>query len=370
MARRGENIYKRKDGRYEGRYVIGKTEKGRTKFGYIYGYQYSAVRKILLQKKAEMFTNTGYDGERGLTVRDWINRWLTGEVQWRVKESTYQTYQRLLKHHVLPEIGFVMLDRLSTDDVRGMLSAMYDKGMAHSSAVCVLRLVSSALSDAVEEGLIRRNPCRKLRLKQPEQAEQRALSREEHQQLRNALTGQTNLPALLGLYTGMRLGEVCALKWRDVDWDRRTLSVRRTVQRLQARGHQDDENKTELLIGTPKSQRSQRVIPIPDFLMEALQELREQSTGEYVFGSEDRAAEPRTVQRRFSKVTEELGMEGVHFHTLRHTFATRLLELGVDIKTVSALLGHSSARTTLDLYAHSLIDQQWEAMKKLCAFQP
>lgn len=121
------------------------------------------------------------------------------------------------------------------------------------------------------------------------------------------------------------------------------------------------------MIGSPKSMRSQRVLPVPDFLLERLKKRMAGTASEYVFGVSDRAAEPRTLQRRFQRMMDKLGITGAHFHTLRHSFATRLLELGVDVKTVSVLLGHSSAKTTLDFYAHSLMDRQRSAMELLAA---
>ena len=188
--------------------------------------------------------------------------------------------------------------------------------------------------------------------------------------LRKEALKQNNLPVLLSLYTGMRLGEVCALKWQDIDWKKRTVAVRRTAQRV-AHALPSAHESTFLMVGTPKSRRSRRVLPIPDFLISKLREAffaaGSLSPETFIFGNGARAAEPRTLQRRFSRLLHSVGLTGVHFHTLRHSFATRLMELGVDIQTISALLGHESARTTLDFYGHSLTEQQIRAASLLAS---
>ena len=145
--------------------------------------------------------------------------------------------------------------------------------------------------------------------------------------------------------------------------------MRRTVQRIAGKGAESSSRRTLLMIGTPKSRRSCLVIPVPEFILVMLRERLQSCFGDaYVFGKASAAADPRTIQRRFSRLAKKLELSGAHFHTLRHTFATRLLELGVDVKTVSALLGHSSARTTLDFYVHSSGEQQRDAIALLSAF--
>lgn len=364
MAKHGENIYKRKDGRYEGRYVIGRKENGRTRFGYVYGRQYAQVRSLLLQKKAQQLENCGWQCARGMTVERWMLRWLEGDVQWRVKPSTFQTYLRHFRCYVQPLLGSMDITRLSADDVRGMLCALSQRGLSAGTMRCALRLLSAAMESAVEDGMLHRNPCRRLRMAADNGTEQRVLSRAEQEQLR-AQAGQEDLPALVGLYTGMRLGEVCALMWQDVDWEQRTITVRRTVQRLPRTDERAAGAKTALAVSTPKTLRSRRVIPMPDFLLQRLKQQMESNQSAWIFGTDEQAAEPRTIQRRFDRLTAKMGVTGVHFHTLRHTFATRLLELGADAKTVSVLMGHSSVRTTLDLYVHSLIENQRLAMERL-----
>ena len=368
MSRRGENIYKRKDGRYEGRYVIGKTPAGRTRFGYVYARQYAEVRAMLLQRKAERLQadrpSSAYHG----TLADWMERWMEDELLDSVKESSWQTYRNLLTRHLLPRLGGYALMQLTPHVVYEFVEELESSGLAESTVRGVYRLLSSAMRYALDEGVIRKNPCRRIHIQHREHGEQRVLNRSEQEKLRQTADDTRDLPALLSLYTGMRLGEICALKWTDIDWEQGTITVRRTVQRIAGRSIESNGQRTLLMIGTPKSRRSCRVIPVPEFILALLRE-RMQNSGEspYVFGKASAAADPRTIQRRFSRLAKKLGLSGAHFHTLRHSFATCLLELGVDVKTVSALLGHGSARTTLDFYAHSLSEQQRAAVTLLSA---
>lgn len=366
MARRGENIYKRKDGRYEGRYVIGKNLSGRTRFGYIYGYQYAEVKKALLLKKAKEVQKPIPDCRRSQdTIAEWLSAWMENELLGSVKTSSYQSYVNIVQRHLLPALGQIKLVSLTPSIVHDFVAALEASGLAHNTVKGVYRLLSAALRCAFEEGLIPKNPCRRIKIQRVEQEEQRVLTRKEQELVKKSSFDANDMPTLLSLYTGMRLGEVCALRWSDIDWEKKTITVKRTVQRV---AQNQNGKKTLLMVGTPKSLRSSRVIPVPDFVLKQLKSmLGSRTVSGYIFGNSVAAAEPRTVQRRFKRFMEKLGIAGVHFHTLRHSFATRLLELGVDVKTVSVLLGHGSAKTTLDFYAHSLIEQQRSAMELLAA---
>lgn len=365
MARHGENIYKRKDGRYEGRYVIGKTLSGRTRFGYVYGRQYSEVKKALLQKKADQARSTSVlNGCCQDTVGKWLMNWMENEILGSVKASSYQTYMNLLNRYLIPMIGEMKLASVTPGIVNDFVERLEQSGLSYSTVKSAYRLLSAAMHCALDEGHIRKNPCRRIRIQRPEQKEQRALTRAEQAMVRESAAGG-DLPTILSLYTGMRLGEVCALKWSDIDWEKMTITVRRTAQRIARSGNGE---KTMLMIGAPKSNRSHRVLPVPEFVLMQLQSMMTQRNSDaFIFTASAKPAEPRTIQRRFKRFMAKLGICGVHFHTLRHSFATRLLELGVDVKTVSVLLGHGSVKTTLDFYAHSLIDQQRSAVNLLAA---
>lgn len=376
MAKRGENIYRRKDGRYEGRYVVGKRADGRTRFGYIYGYQYGEVRDKLLLMKARQVRRRNPLPPYREKFDEWAEEWWSRELSGRIKASSRQTYRNILNRHLLPVLGNCALTEITAETVGALARDLEGRGLAATTVRGILRMLSSMLRSAAEEGLISQNPCRKVWVRSNRAEQQRVLSRREQQAIVTTAREERDIPALLSLYTGMRLGEICALKWEDVNWEQGAVLVRRTVQRLKADWGNEwcedaargaaKKRHTALCVDAPKSASAVRIIPLPAFLLDALAQLAEERGGDgYIFGDGMRPAEPRTVQRRFQGLARRAGIKRVHFHTLRHSFATRLLELGIDMKTVSVLMGHSTVRTTLEFYAHSLIENQRRAMDRL-----
>lgn len=170
------------------------------------------------------------------------------------------------------------------------------------------------------------------------------------------------MAVLLCLYTGFRLGELCALKWEDIDFSNQLISVARTVQRLHVEGH---ETKTKLLVTEPKSSYSRREIPLSPTILELL--MCFQNNKEYVFGGND-PLEPRTLQYQFKKILREAGIPNKKFHILRHTFATNCVEGGADAKSLSELLGHSNVQITLNRYVHPSMDIKRKHIDELAVF--
>ena len=220
MPRHGENIYKRRDGRYEGRYVIGKTAAGKSRFGYVYGRQYTEVRNRLLRKKAEQLGAARLaEARESMLLSDWLQRWLESEVLGSVKPSSYQAYLRQTHGHLIPMLGHLHLSQLTPPIICEFIARLEARGLAHSNIKGIFRLLSAALRSAHEAGILSKKPCRKIRLQSKEAAEQRVLSVAEQRRLRASAFALKDLPTLLSLYTGMRLGEVCALRWMDIDWE-------------------------------------------------------------------------------------------------------------------------------------------------------
>ena len=170
MCRHGENIYRRKDGRYEGRYVIGKTAEGKTRFGYVYGYQYMEVRNRLAEHKAVLVrTLTEPPARCRITLREWMMHWMENEMLGSIKASSYQTYLTQINKHILPELGGLYLTQLTPALAYEFTENMYAAGLSASTVKGVFRLLSAALRFALDEGVIRKNPCRKLKIRQGEQ---------------------------------------------------------------------------------------------------------------------------------------------------------------------------------------------------------
>ncbi|MBD5143030.1 MAG: tyrosine-type recombinase/integrase [Ruminococcus sp.] len=356
MARRGENIYKRKDGRYEGRYPSGYAQDGKTKYRSVYAKSYQEVKEKLLKLKADkqQFQSAGK-----LTVKILFEEWLCA-IKFRVKSSTYANYQMKVNKHILPIFGGLRYENLSAQMIHDFIQKKISSGLS-PKYVSDIVIVFKTMTKYVSRVHRFRNLIADVILPKLQKKETQLFSENQQKQLcRYLLKNQnhTSLCILMSIYTGLRIGEICGLQWSDIDFEKSILTVRRTIQRIHT------GNKTKLQIDTPKSSSSQRSVPIPEFLMNLLKIFRKQNNF-YLLSGTEQPAEPRTMQRRFKAILKKANLPSVNYHSIRHLFATNCIKAGFDIKTLSEILGHASVETTLKLYVHSSMKRKIECMNKL-----
>ncbi len=383
MPKNATGIYKRKDGRYEGQYYHDINPKTGKRRKYSVYAATSKEAKEKLQALMHDLASGIYVEKTKLTLEAWLEQWLKVYALPKVKQSTYTSYRAYIFKHVNPNIGKVTLKNLRVDilqeffneravsgriDGKGGLSAKTLKNM-HT-------MLKTALKQAVENDLIPKNPATFVKLPKAPSREMRVLTSEEQAKVVAELKQSTQRYAigiLIALFTGMRIGEVCGLQWSDFDEKTSEMHVRRTLGRLATMDA--TKGKTEIVISTPKSDKSARSIPLPVFLACALQQRHLQAKQERLgvgAGYDPREfilcnelgspIEPRTMQDTLTRIIKSAGISHANLHSLRHTFATRAIEMGMDIKTLSDILGHADVSTTLNRYAHSLDMHKRKAM--------
>lgn len=359
MSRKGENIYRRKDGRWEGRYKCGFYESGKSKYRSVYARTYSEVKEKLAKLKVN---NIDYTMSGNLTVKELFEEWLSA-IRLKVKESTYACYCMKVEKHILSEFGSIAYDKLTVKQIHDFIERKIKSGLSPKYVSDII-VVFKSMSKYVSKIYNYRNPLVNVILPKIEKTEMRLLSESEQKKLYNLSfenADSTELSILLSYYTGLRIGEVCALKWGDIDFKNRVLTIRRTVQRITEK---NGNKSTKLLISLPKSRSSLRTIPLPLFLLEILVKFKKENSV-FVLSGTGNPVEPRTLQYRFKAFLRKADLPSVNFHSLRHMFATNCIEIGFDVKTLSEILGHSSVETTLNRYVHSSIERKTACMNLL-----
>lgn len=285
----------------------------------------------------------------------------------RVKESTYVKYENILRKHIEPQLGSFLLQELSSLVIQQFShELLHKKQLSPKTVRDILTLLREILRYATMQYPGAFPQVDILYPKVPKK-EMRVLTRQEQVRLTEYLLTDTDVckfGVLLCLCTGMRIGEICALKWADISLTEKVLRVHGTMQRLRNAGGQG----TKVVITEPKSNHSVRVIPLTDSTAALCESFASSCPEAFVLtGETHRFVEPRVLQYRLGCYTRACGLEGVHFHTLRHTFATRCVEVDFEIKSLSEILGHSSPRITLERYVHSSMELKRSNMEKLTA---
>ncbi|MCD8337646.1 MAG: site-specific integrase [Lachnospiraceae bacterium] len=407
MGRRGENIHKRSDGRWEARVVCGPPVEGKTNYKYLYSHTYKGVRTLKknylsnlsipsdsvqdysisfpapISKPPENTATTNVERatapaavnekEDAVLFRTVALKWLATK-KLSVKESSYASYVFMVEKHLLPEFGDLTIKELDTDRIGEFLLAKKKNGSLKNGKPLSDKTVSEIkgtlnriLRYAKSLNLIHMVPdSMPISVKQPPIV---VLTKQEQESIEaEAVNEDTpySLGILLCLYTGIREGEICGLQWADFDWGDETVSIRRTVSRIN-NVDKESENKTQVVIGTPKTISSIRTVPLPSEIVPYLKE-RAGTDSIYVVTGNEKYMEPRVCRERFKHFQERAGVKYHKFHNLRHTYATNCVEQGIDIKTLSENLGHSDVNITLQRYVHPSMASKKAQVNKLTTF--
>ena len=372
MSKKGENIYKRKDGRWEGRYIRLYDENGKAKYGYVYGKNYSDVKQRLLEKKAYSGSQADMDSKCSALYSEVLDAWLQS-TRINIKESSYARYSHLIDTHIRSQLGKYQISKISTQLIEGFIENLLscgrvdnNGGLSAKTVTDILTIVKSTIDYARYNNLVVSCNLSKLTIKKKDK-EMRVLCQSEQDALIRVLIADMDLykfGVLLSLYTGIRIGELCALQWEDLSITNSTLKVRKTMQRIQETNI-GASSKTKIIITEPKSDCSIRDIPLPSFLVEIARQFRDHPKAYILSGEQGKYIEPRTMQNRFKTYVKESGISDANFHSLRHTFATRCVEVGFELKSLSEVLGHSNVNITLNRYVHSSFELKYSNMNKL-----
>lgn len=364
MSRRGENIYKRKDNRWEGRYIREYGADGKARLGYVYGKTYKEVREKLQNVKT---AEPKICSASGKLFSIYCDEWLLLSRN-RVKESTYVKYRKVIDKHLKPGMGQYLPEKINALVIEEFSNALLvEKNLSPKTVCDILTVLHTILKYIYKQDNVAE---RKIEIIYPkdEKKDMRILSLEEQDRFTKYLIDdmdEVKFGILLALFSGMRIGELCALKWKDINLVYKTITVNSTMQRIANTG-ESTAKKTKILVSSAKSEHSKRVIPLTEWSEALCRQMVLQNSEAYVLtGSEKRFMEPRTLQYRLKKYTSACNLEGVHFHTLRHTFATRCVEVDFELKSLSKILGHASSKITLDRYVHSSLELKRANMEKL-----
>lgn len=362
MPKRGTNIRKRTDGRWEGRYKVIQSN-GSCKYKSVYGKTCGEVKekmKAIAEQERQPITAGGTEIPKvNRAIAEVSDRFASVSMKWLAmvretrKYSTYIKYQGIYEKHIKDQIGDIAVQDISFALVNERIfknsgEVQYSQNLRHSVVAVINQILKYAADNYNCPKIVLSNklshPGRK-KIEIINHTEQALLIRYLYQDMNASKAG-----ILLCIFTGLRLGEICSLKWDDIDLEQMLIHVRRTVQRVAIDG---DRSRTALIITEPKSAFSTREIPISTGIVQILNQIRHE--GEYVVGGKA-PLEPRTYQNRFKRYLNASAVKEYNFHALRHTFATNCVDHDMDVKSLSEILGHANIQITLNKYVHPTMD--------------
>ena len=307
-----------------------------------------------------------------ILYKDWIYNWLLDKKHY-IKESTYANYSNAVFNHIIPKLGHYKLDELSHKLIQDYLLDLSKNGKINGSGGLssktikdITIIIKGSLKKEMNENKIKHI---ELTFNYPIDSKLEkiyVLSKSEQNKITSYCLNNLdnkNLGILISLYSGLRIGELCSLQWNDINLKKSLISINKTVQRIYVKDFK--ESKSKIIITTPKTKNANREIPVSKEFIELLKKIRG-NNNEYILSGSEKLIEPRTYRKYFDKVLKEIKINHINFHSLRHTFATNCISLGVDYKTVSELLGHANVNITLNLYVHPRLSQKKKCIKLIC----
>ncbi len=380
MSKRGNgegSVCRRPDGRWQGSITIGRDDRGRLIRKYFYGKTRKETSEKLNRVIEELRDNRFINKSDNPTVEQWCHEWLWSYKRNSVKQKTFDQYETILRTHIIPDIGDIRLADLKTMHIQRIINKMYDSGLSHRTIEVMKIVMHAALKQAQRNKLVGENVCENVVLPRKQPKRIRVLNEDEQTKLIAALKDNyIGRGLLFALYTGMRRGEVLALKWSDYDKNEKTISITKALSRV--RTYNKNGNKTMLTVTTPKTDTSIRTVPLIDKAVELLAEHKRKQerymelVGDYytdndlIFSSSrGDYLDPGNFNRKLNKTVKKIGIPRISPHVLRHSFATRGLEAEVSLKAMQELLGHSSITVTGDIYTHILKEQKRKEISKL-----
>lgn len=305
-----------------------------------------------------------------MLYKEWIDDWLEYYVKPTVKDKTYNRYLEVSRQHLVPKLGDYNLDELTPIIIQKFITELMQtgnlrtgKGLSANSINGIIIVIRNSLTTAFSIGLMDDLVASKIKRPRNEEKAVECFSLADQKKIEQAvLTDKRDkmIGVILCLYTGLRLGELLALEWNDIDFSKCELTVSKTCH-----DGKDEFGNYRRIIDTPKTSSSKRIIPIPKQILLLLKEVKKRSLSKYVVANGEKEVSVRSYQRSFSLLQEKIKIPRHGFHALRHTFATRAIECGMDVKSLSEILGHKSPTITLNRYVHSLMAHKKEYMNRL-----
>lgn len=373
MARKRKNgegtVRLRKDGRWEGRIVIGYDENGLPKTKNVLAKTKGECIEKLKALKNTITPDTPIKLKADMPFGEWLDHWYETYVKPNARPATQRTYEGYIRLYIHPRLGSIPLNKVTTSDIQQMCTWMMtearvdqkngDSGLSDSQVINCYSLCDRVLEKAMAEKLIVRNPAKGCKLPPNRPNEMKVLSREDMQKVLIQAKEENYYELfLLEFATGLRLGELMALQWDDVDLVTGELRINKQVNLV----------GSKLVISEPKTKAAVRTLILPPSVRKVLAEYKTRVNSRWLFPSpkkDDLPIIPSAVSRRLHTLLEHAGCEQVRFHDLRHTFATNALAHGMDIKTLSTILGHVSSATTLNTYSHVTDEMRQRAAVKI-----